>query len=311
MSETREKGIHIVFSSDEGYFVPTYVALFSLLSNYKGRRRLCVHIMVPGDYPERLERAWDELASRFPDVEIDIINMGKMYDSVAFHLSHTGTPTMYRLSIPRVLEGVDKCIYLDSDIVVEGDVSELDEIDVEGMLIAGVKDGVQLDPRADKMVKELGIPSIDHYVNAGVLIMNLEEFRKEGLTERLELVGYETDYYFKDQDVLNSICYDKTKLIPLRYNALTTYLNLKDDNYHKMYGEEEYERASREPVIVHYITCEKPWGNKYVKEACRWWAYAEKLDGELGARLDRFLKDHQMPLKKRVKWMIKRFLGRN
>ena len=86
---------------------------------------------------------------------------------------HINYVAMYRLSIPKILQDIDKCIYLDSDIVVEGDIAELDGISVEGVCIAGVEDGAPFGEYAERLREILDGPDLDQYINSGVLIMNL------------------------------------------------------------------------------------------------------------------------------------------
>ena len=60
---------------------------------------------------------------------------------------------------------MDTCIYLDSDLVVEGDLSELFQIDIDGYFIGGV---------IDKIFVSQG-----QQVEAGELIARLKEAEEE------------------------------------------------------------------------------------------------------------------------------------
>ncbi|WP_330847659.1 glycosyltransferase, partial [Streptococcus suis] len=64
----------------------------------------------------------------------------------------------------------DRAIYLDSDLVVNGSLDYLFEMNLEDAYLAAVKD-----PSKDE----------DGGFNAGVMVLNLVQWRKENVTEKL------------------------------------------------------------------------------------------------------------------------------
>lgn len=66
---------------------------------------------------------------------------------------------------------IDKCLYLDVDIVVQNDLTELYEQDMEEYYIAGVKAAGYYYPPEKKQrnMDRLEMPAFDQYINAGVL----------------------------------------------------------------------------------------------------------------------------------------------
>ena len=54
-------------------------------------------------------------------------------------ISHITSPTYYRLLLPALLPDVEKCIYIDGDTIVDGDISKLYAEDLGDNLVAGVK----------------------------------------------------------------------------------------------------------------------------------------------------------------------------
>ena len=132
--------IPIFFSSDNNYAVPTFIALFSLSKNYKGNHNIKVFILTSGDFHEEYTALFQNLTKDFEFLDVSFINMKDSYSSVVINNTHITTATMYRLLIPSVCMqmGISKCIYLDSDIIVEGDISELFNIDIGDFCIGGV-----------------------------------------------------------------------------------------------------------------------------------------------------------------------------
>ena len=125
----------------------------------------------------------------------------------------------------------------------------------------------------------MGIPNIDSYVNSGVLVFNLKRMRQDNLEARFDqLVG--ENFPDLDQDILNAACYGAIKLLPPEYNAMTKY-EFEDDFYEtddaipKCWTKWEWDKARKDPSIVHFADQDKPWTNFAVPFAKEWWHYAK------------------------------------
>ena len=68
---------------------------------------------------------------------------------------------------------VERVLYLDCDTIVKGNISELQTINISGKIVYGVKDCISKNYK-----KNIGLAKDDIYVNAGVLLFNLNELRK-------------------------------------------------------------------------------------------------------------------------------------
>lgn len=104
----------------------------------------------------------------------------------------------------------NKCIYLDCDLIVYGDLKELYETELGNNYLAGVRDCHIMEdtPREVQHQNLLGLPSRDKYVNAGVLVINLEKIRNDSLVPCF-LKQLKRENWYEDQDVLNLCCYPK------------------------------------------------------------------------------------------------------
>ena len=294
--------IPVFLSTDNNYAAAAYIALYSLLCNYGGGEGIRVYVLTPDDFAAENQSMLRSLSGSFPFADVRIIPMGSSYASVKINTAYISTATMYRLLIPRLVKelgdaDIEKCIYLDSDLVVEEDISELFHIDMEDCCIAGVRERAI----SDKKMEELQIPSLDQYVNAGVLLMNLKEIEHCGLAKSLEDAGYRDDFRHNDQDAVNRVFYGKTKLLPLRFNAINQYLNDEAENV-QAYGSAAIQEAKENPLIIHYLLKRKPWSYKRVPMEDAWWKYVKMQDRDtLRLYIRPFLKDHRLPLPIRVK----------
>lgn len=303
--------IVIFISTDNKYAVPAYITLYSMLKNYKGNRQIKVYILSSGDLDLENKTLLTHLRQQFKFLDISIFNMGDSYNGVTIHKEYITTATMYRLLIPKILaeneEGdIKKCIYLDADIVVEGNIDELFNIDVEGYCIAGVRERAISCDCDDNLRDQLGLPSLKDYINAGVIVLNLDEIRRQRIDSKMEEAGLTNDYRYNDQDVINTVCYGRIKLLPIIYNAMTPYLSKKDFKAVEQYGYTNLLEAIRNPVIVHYIGSSKPWIYRNTVMADLWWNYYKMQDNEIKRKyLDPFIKEVKLPLAVQIKEYVR------
>lgn len=128
---------------------------------------------------------------------------------------------LYRLYLPELLPDISKIIYLDCDILANGDIKGLWEMDADGFCAAGRFDPPLLGfvplPEEKRKKMEPFWEEIDwnSYINSGVLLMNLDRIRRE---HRLleEAISFWEKYAcsLPDQDAINYVFRGKTAFIP-------------------------------------------------------------------------------------------------
>ena len=110
----------------------------------------------------------------------------------------------------------DKFLYLDTDVIVLANISELWNTKIDNYYLAGVKDLT-----INKHLDYLDVLQLDEdtYINSGVLLMNLKKFREDNLICKIKKLINDKVYRFPDQDILNIVCKNKILLISSAYNA--------------------------------------------------------------------------------------------
>ena len=285
--------IPVFFCTDNAYTVPTYIAIYSLLKNRREKYTLEVFIMTSGDFSDSNTLLLHSLTSKFPSVNIHLIDMGKSYESVTINNPRISKATLYRLMIPRILRQqfpdmkIDRCIYLDSDLVVEGDIIDLYRTDVGDCYVCGVLDrgaASKLSRNKPSMIElreSMDIPTLESYINAGVLLLNLKSINANGKDKELEECGYRSDFRFNDQDVINKVLFGGIKTLPPRYNVMAYLLYPEGPDLIDLYGKENLKQAKKRPLIVHYISKEKPWSLSTTYLADKWWKYVRMQNKEI------------------------------
>lgn len=268
--------INIAFAPDNNYVMPTTVALTSLLINNK-EEDLCIYIIyLEDDLSISSRNIFENLAKKYNKKIIFKEVKRKSLDK--FPKFRHGLSAYLRIFTPILLPNVDKLIYLDGDIIVNKNISDLYDIDISNFEMAGVSDLKQLfDP---EYLKIIGFKYNRYYINSGVLLMNLRALRKLNILVQTDcyLKKYKDLIYHEDQDILNCIC-PNILLLPPKYNSIIHLWNKNIKICKQIWTENEIKEAKHNPVIIHYLGGLKPWKYevnhpykklwyKYLKQTC-------------------------------------------
>lgn len=241
--------VDIIMATDDHFIYPTFVGMASLLENAKQSTFYRVSVLVPGEFRHKNKNKLSSLKTKYNYCNIDFIAMGDLYKNIS--TKKFPAPTYYRLQAGSLFPERKKCIHLDGDVIVRHDLAEMYDIDMEEYYVAGVCHGDTVPKR--NYHERLKIPDLNQYVCAGVLLMNLENFRKYNLEEQflklLEIKGKNMKKFvqmYADQDIINSVCYGKILCLPPKFDFLVN-MYLKGN------------LTVNDPMIVHFAGWEKPW----------------------------------------------------
>ena len=197
-----------------------------------------------------------------------------------FTRGHFTIETYFRLFIQDVMVDYDKVLYLDSDMTVLADVSELYNTNVEGYLLAATRDPDSAGlyngahPSADfynygtDLRKKNYVDSVlklknpYDYFQAGVLLLNLDEMRRLIDSEEVLKLAMSRNWELLDQDILNVVAEGHIKFIDMAWNVMFNWKYLRLDNVIAQAPVEiynEYIIARSHPRIIHYAAPDKPW----------------------------------------------------
>lgn len=264
----KQELIPIFFTIDDGYAPYLHVALISLIKNASKDRRYKI-IVVYQELNEENRNNLAKLVEDYPNFEMEFKFMKQSLDMITDRIenrlrSDYFTMTIYfRIFIPDMYPEYDKAIYIDSDIIVPGDISELYDIDMHDNLIGVVTDGSVNDvPELQRyMTESLGL-KLGDYFNSGMLLMNMKELRNVHLAEHfLYLLNkYHFDCVAPDQDYLNSMCYGKIEYLDSCWDAMPNRNKPEIEN----------------PKIIHYNLFDKPWCYDDIQYQDYFWEYAKQ-----------------------------------
>lgn len=253
--------IPIFFSTDNNYVPFLDVAIRSVIANASRDYKYHIVVLNTG-----LDESRTDLIKELEDENftIDFADISYAVKDIEHKLpkeQHFGLATWYRLFIQSLFPQYDKIIYIDCDLVVTGDISELYHTDLEDNYMAGVIENWILNsPIFSYYTKEaVGVES-KNYINAGVVVLDLAKFREHQIEQKfVELINtYNFDVIDPDQSYINYLCQGHIKYLPFEWNR-TPLENVECEN----------------PKIVHYALGMKPWHDPKMFLAEHFWKYAE------------------------------------
>jgi lipopolysaccharide biosynthesis glycosyltransferase len=251
--------VHIAFSIDDNYAPHCGVAIASMLANVHPNQKLTIHILHDDTLSLENKKSLVSI-SRNNFVVFNFIGVNQSdFKRYPNNRSHISSATYYRLALHRLLpENIEKIIYLDADIIVEDNITQL-WIELDDQFAAACADeGGILQSR------RLKLPVSHTYFNAGVMVFNLKKLRETG-ADILYLESFlmmKKNIIMQDQDILNLAFLNKTKELPLRWNANGRLFTPNDLEY--KYSDSEAAYAALNPGIIHYTDASKPWSKNCV-----------------------------------------------
>ena len=261
----KQNEVPVFFSIDDNYAPFLAVALNSAVKNSSHNRSYRAIVLYEKLSSDNIERLTKLSTDNF---RIDFIPMKNGLNSITDRMSNRlrcdyFTLTIYfRLFIPAMFPEYDKGIYIDSDVVLTGDLAELFDIDIGDNYIGACSDlsVVDVPELAQYMEDAVGV-SRNEYINSGVLLMNLKSLREKKINEHfLNLLNkYHFDSIAPDQDYINAMCNGSIFYLGGEWDAMPNPSKPELPNL----------------KLVHYNLFSKPWCYDGIQYGELFWRYAE------------------------------------
>ncbi|EJE0124254.1 glycosyltransferase family 8 protein, partial [Campylobacter coli] len=241
---------------------------------------------------EKLDKLQNGLSKIYPcKISIHIMKDDEFKNFPSSGAAHSLKLPYYRLKFISLFDdSIDKCLYLDSDMLCMCDIRELFCIDLKDNIIAVVGDPgskkakIKFIENGKKRVLKFD----ENYFNSGFLLINVKEYKKAFIEQKCEELAKNCVYIkAADQDLLNAVI-PKDKILKLsfayNFNIITLlYVICKDEKKNRLnYTREEFTQSAKNPKILHYG--EKPWKflKSYVDLQNRnindyWWDIAKEV----------------------------------
>ncbi|MEZ5955159.1 MAG: glycosyltransferase family 8 protein [Hyphomonas sp.] len=245
--------ILIAFGVDAGYVQHMAVTIASILSNSPGAkfRFLIINDGIDDTDKKKIEALAPGHAFQWPMVTDErVMKLGRKH--------HISRAAFYRLSIPEFAPAdAQRAIYVDSDIVVLGDIRELWKTELNAHPIAAVYD-IGMDSEA--FARKWGLPPARlNYFNSGVLVLDLAKIRSDQAFDPAYNIieSRWEDAEYMDQCVLNAMFWNNWQRLDPIWNFQRNMIIPKPGQ--PLYAEPEDLPVNRRPKLIHYTEQNKPW----------------------------------------------------
>lgn len=257
--------IPVFFTIDNSYAPFLSVALNSAIRNASGSRKYRAIVLYQELSREHQQRLGALATENF---SIEFVPMHDGLEQITDRMSNRlrcdyFTLTIYfRLFIPSMFPQYEKGIYIDSDVVLLGDLAELFDTQIGDNYIGACSDlsVVDVPELANYMENAVGVDR-HHYINSGVLLMNLKKLREAKLDEHFLhlLTTYHFDCIAPDQDYLNALCAGKIHYLSPCWDAMPN----------------DQKPPLSHVRLIHYNLFSKPWCYDGIQYGDYFWQYAE------------------------------------
>lgn len=253
--------IPIFYACDDAFVKYTIVSLHSMIRNASKSHRYQIHILHTNISDEMQQKVM-ELENQYFSISFE--NVTDYLQSISEKLpirDYYSKTTYYRLFIAEMFPHYEKAIYIDSDTVVQGDISALYHTDIGNAWVGACHEQamVQVDEYGTYAEQVVGV-SRHSFFNAGLLLINCNMFRQRRVLDKFTALLQEYNFVVtQDEDYLNLICKDRVFWLDQRWNT-------------EIFGQIDY--PIEQAHILHYIMTSKPWHYSDCRHGDIFWKYA-------------------------------------
>ena len=263
--------VPVAFICDSHYVIPTAVAITSLICNKNPNTYYNIYI-IGADLSEMEIEKFHEFKGDEADVHIIKTSLEK-YEGMQKYGLLTSAAYL-KFDLPDLIPNQDKVLYLDSDIIIQKDLSDLFEINIKDYYAGAVKD--------------IGLihynPNNKNHFNSGIMLLNLKLMSENNASKALLDIGRSVENLtLMDQDCFNILFDKKVKFLQIIYNCHYYFFLKYRDEYTldciNKYFETNYsswDNIKKDSCIIHFVSYEKPWIYSDVASVGEWDEYFKK-----------------------------------
>lgn len=245
--------MNIALCTDENFSIPALVCITSIFENNKEEE---CHIFVLTDGLSQVaEEKFYRLTSIYNQT-IDVLKIDRhRFDGLTVSERYP-VSMYYRFLLPEMLPKEKIVLYLDCDIVVRRPLKDLFATNISGYSLGAV-----VSQSCDWVKWQNELKLTTPFFNSGVLLMNLDYWRKNNIFDSLVkwVAESKTDMWLPDQYALNKVLEGTVLYLDYTYNFQERWTrNMEGSDMHFSRWNDIY-KVGLNPAVVHYCDAEKPW----------------------------------------------------
>lgn len=280
--------INVLVTFDEGYIIPGAVTMTSVAENIKHDRKVRFFVFSNGLSNKSIDKLNSIKNSEVININVTPhLHKFKNIDISKFKNTYISLAGNYRLLMFDLLpDYVDKCIYLDSDIIVNTDLSIIYDQLSDDKMISVIAEICAMHQKETILKHCFIMPEFENfatnplkypYFNSGFYVVDVKKAREVKISDDIfSFLEKYPDLPYSDQDTLNAVFGQKypEKIIHLdpSYDIFCDYnYNSKFEN--NFYSQNQILKAFKAPKVYHYGGPNKPWVNNICWYYYEWWKY--------------------------------------
>ncbi|MEI0700213.1 glycosyltransferase family 8 protein, partial [Brachyspira intermedia] len=248
--------IHIFFTANNYYAPYLATTISSIISNLNDKYNAYFHV-ISNDMMEINKIKIDKLKNiRNFEIEYLSVDNAEIMQKLPKHsFASVSIDTNYRLMTANLRPNIDKAIFLDCDLVVNDDISELWNIDIDGYYAAAAPDSIAGSYIEDWWYNKFQLPNGFLYRNTGVLLINMKKWREDNIFEKFieSSIKYYDFIKITDQDIINITLSSKFKLLDSCWNYCPSLY----------YPDTEMEKKIKNTSKIYHYALIKAWKPVY------------------------------------------------
>jgi lipopolysaccharide biosynthesis glycosyltransferase len=249
--------LHVACAAEGEAYVAHSAAMLHSVGANAGGLDVRVHYL----HSPRFDPAWrDRLAQVAPGIEFHEIPDERVAELPT--QSQFTEAMWYRIFLPELLAAEPRVLYLDIDTLAVDSLAPLWETELGDDWLGAVTNVLQ--HNHIHRPGELGLSGPEAYFNSGVLLMNLDAWRRDGCTERLIAFATQTERRIEwpDQDALNVVLGERRTRLHPRWNCMNSIMQWKSAK--DVHPPDQVAEARRRPGIRHFEgpSDNKPWHHR-------------------------------------------------
>lgn len=244
--------MHIVMSFDSKFLLPAITTIYTLfLFNCNCHVHILYNDLKQNEMTvvERLTRLARGGTNK---IEWHYVT-NDLQDKIHFNLGRYSINILYKFLAYKILdESIERCLWLDSDLMIRGNVRDLYEVDMsDEYYFASALESSEYEDTALGKNRE--------YTNIGVLLMNLKKIRSDDMIDKFWSLLFSPDFNYPtlEQDAMNIVFRYKIYLVK---QEIWNSFPISDFSG---VPEIEFDKIVDRTRIVHWLSAQKAWLPEY------------------------------------------------
>lgn len=235
--------VHIGYGIDNNYVRCCSTSIVSFCKN-NPQEKFHFHIIssiISKENLNNLQKLAEKYNINISIYIIDDTHFNKLPTQKIFPIS-----MYFRFILPIINPNLSKILYIDADIICLNNINELLSLNLNQNIIAAVPDTNEMNIYRNK---ELNLKN-HLYFNSGMMLINIPEWNKNNISNKLIDLLNTSSYNFKfpDQDALILILTQKVTYLPKKFNYFNGFCPWHKDSI-----------TNKEIILLHFTSSPKPW----------------------------------------------------